>query len=223
MSVLANASLIALVSIFMGLAPLGMGIAYAIWPHEQRLALMRPLSLAAIFAALSGSALGVLNVLRAMGMSQTGDFSRVSAIGLAESLVRIFFGFGCLTAAWLCVALGIWRRPCGSRVRRAQVLILRISFQRNRDAENLRRLSTSGISSDVACADAFSRWRAVTGAADPSWPFQKLHLIPESAIQLLHAGRRLIHEHDGPAMPGKPGGRALLVLPPEAVLCVVGE
>jgi hypothetical protein len=110
MSVLANASIIALVSMFMGLVPLGMGIAYAISPHEQRLALMRPLSLAAIFAALSGSALGVLNVLRGMGMSQTGDFSKISAIGLAESIVPIFVGFGCLTAAWLCVALGIWRR-----------------------------------------------------------------------------------------------------------------
>jgi hypothetical protein len=111
MNVLANASIIALVSMFMGVVPLGMGVVYAIWPSEHRLALMRPLSLAAIFAALSGSTLGVLNVLRGMGMSQTPDFSRASAIGLAESLVPIFFGFGCLTAAWLCVALGLWRRP----------------------------------------------------------------------------------------------------------------
>ncbi len=111
MGVLANASIIALVSMFMGVVPLGMGIVYAIWPSEQRLALMRPLSLATIFAAVSGSTLGVLNVLRGMGMSQSPDFSRVSAIGLAESLVPIFFGFGCLTAAWLCVALGLWRRP----------------------------------------------------------------------------------------------------------------
>ena len=94
----------------MGIVPLSMGIVYAIGPTEQRLALMRPLSLAAIFAALSGSALGMLNVLRGMGMSQTVDFSRISAIGLAESLVPIFFSFGCLTAAWLCVALGLWRR-----------------------------------------------------------------------------------------------------------------
>ncbi len=111
MGVLANVSIVALVSMFMGVVPLGMGIVYAIWPSERRLALMRPLSLATIFAALSGSTLGVLNVLRNMGISQTPDFSRVSAIGLAESLVPIFVGFGCLTAAWLCVALGLWRRP----------------------------------------------------------------------------------------------------------------
>jgi hypothetical protein len=108
---LANASILALVSMFMGLAPLAMGIVYAIQPTEQRLALMRPLSLATIFAALSGSTLGVLNVLRGIGMSQAVDFTPVAAIGLAESLVPIFFGFGCLTAAWLCVAMGLWRRP----------------------------------------------------------------------------------------------------------------
>jgi hypothetical protein len=111
MEVLAQASIVALVSMFMGVVPLSMAIFYAIWPSEQRLALMRPLSLATIFAALSGSALGILNVLRGIGMNQTPDFTRVSAIGLAESLVPIFFGFGCLTVAWLCVALGLWRHP----------------------------------------------------------------------------------------------------------------
>ena len=111
MAVLANASIIALVSMFIGVVPLSTGIVYAIWPSEHRLALMRPLSLATIFAALSGSTLGLLNVLRGIGVSQTPDFSRVSMIGLAESLVPIFFGFGALAAAWLCVAFGLWRRP----------------------------------------------------------------------------------------------------------------
>ncbi|HEY6507606.1 MAG TPA: hypothetical protein VIY56_06310 [Vicinamibacterales bacterium] len=108
---LSQASIVALVSMFMGLVPLGMGIVYAIWPSEQRLALLRPLSLATIFAAISGATLGILNVLRGMGMAETPEFSRVMAIGLAESLVPVFFGFGCLTAAWLAVALGLWRRP----------------------------------------------------------------------------------------------------------------
>lgn len=108
---LTQAGIVALVSMFMGVVPLGMGIVYAFWPSEQRLALMRPLSLATIFAALSGTSVGVLNVLRGMGLSETPAFSRVVAIGLSESLVPIFFGFGCLTVAWLCVALGLWRRP----------------------------------------------------------------------------------------------------------------
>jgi hypothetical protein len=109
--VLRQAGIFALVTMFMGLVPLGMGIAYAARPTEQRLALMRPVSLATIFAALSGTCLGVLHVLRGVGMSDTPAFSRAAATGLAEALVPTFFGFGCLTVAWLCVAIGLWRRP----------------------------------------------------------------------------------------------------------------
>jgi len=72
---------------------------------------MRPLSLATIFAVFSGSTLGLVNVFRAMGMSQSPAFSRIAWIGFAEALVPIFFGFGCLTIAWICVAVGLWRRP----------------------------------------------------------------------------------------------------------------
>jgi hypothetical protein len=107
-----NAGLFAKASLFMGILPLAMGVVYAVWPSEQRLALMRPLSLAAIFAAISGTGLGLVNVF--VYVSNASDppvFSRVAMIALAESLVPVFFGFGCLTVAWLCVALGLWRRP----------------------------------------------------------------------------------------------------------------
>jgi hypothetical protein len=110
-TVLGQASIFALVSMFMGVLPLGMGVVYAIWPSEQRLGLMRPLSLATIFAAVSGTSLGVLNVLRYIGVTDQPQFTRVGAIGLAEAMVPVFVGFGCLTAAWLCVAVGLWRRP----------------------------------------------------------------------------------------------------------------
>lgn len=106
----AQMGIIAKVTIFMGLVPLGMGIVYAISPSEQRLALMRPLSLAAIFGALSGTMAGVINSLVGMARTQTPVFSPVVAAGLAESLVPVFFGFGCLTVAWLCVAVGLWRK-----------------------------------------------------------------------------------------------------------------
>jgi hypothetical protein len=105
-----QASVVAKLSMFMGIIPLAMGVVYAIWPSEHRLALMRPLSLATIFATISGCALGVINTLLWMSRNE-GTFSRVAAIGLGESLVTLFFGFGCLTIAWLCVALGLWRRP----------------------------------------------------------------------------------------------------------------
>src|SRR5688572_33508958 len=109
--VLSQASIVALASMFMGVVPLAMGIVYVIWPSEQRLALMRPLSLATIFAAVSGSTLGLLNILRGMGMSQNPEFSRLAPIGAAEPLVPTFFGFGCLTVAWLWLGVRLWPRP----------------------------------------------------------------------------------------------------------------
>ena len=110
MEVLTNAGIMALASMFVGVLPLTMGIAYAIWPNEQRLTLMRTLSLATVFAAVAGVALGFINELRFVGRSETVTFSQQVAIGTAESLVPLFFDFGCLTVAWLCVTLGLWRR-----------------------------------------------------------------------------------------------------------------
>jgi len=105
------AGLAAKVSMLMGVLPLALAVVYAIWPTEQRLTLMRPLSLATIFAALSGTVLGVLNVFLYMSRSEPPTFSHVAVLGLSEALFPTFFGFGLLTAAWLCVALGLWRRP----------------------------------------------------------------------------------------------------------------
>jgi len=108
---LRQAGIAALISMFMGLFPLGCGILYAARPTEQRLALMRPLSLSAIFAAIHGLALGLVNLFRSMAVRDTHTLSPAMLTGLSESLVPIFFGFGCLMLAWLCVAVGIWRRP----------------------------------------------------------------------------------------------------------------
>jgi hypothetical protein len=111
LEVLANAGLMALASMFVGVLPLTIGIVYAIWPNEQRLTLMRTLSLATVFAAVAGVAIGFINELRFISRSGTVTFSPQVAIGLAEGLVPLFFGCGCLTVAWLCVTLGLWRRP----------------------------------------------------------------------------------------------------------------
>ena len=111
MEVLANAGIMALASMFVGVLPLAMGFVYAIWPSEQRLMLMRPLSLATVFAAVAGTTVGFINELRFVSRADEIVFSRVVAIGLAESLTPVFVGFGCLTVAWLCVTIGLWRRP----------------------------------------------------------------------------------------------------------------
>jgi len=111
MEVWTNAGIMAKLSILVSLAPMIMGIGYAIWPTESRLALMRPLSLAGIFSALTGFCIGLINVL--MGLSSTKmpvmDNGAWLA-GAAESIVALFVGFGCLTVAWLCVALGMRRQ-----------------------------------------------------------------------------------------------------------------
>ena len=102
----------ALVSMFMGIVPLGFGILYASRPTEHRLALMRPLSLAAIFAAIHGCALGVVNSFIYVANTPPQTFLTPPVlVGLAESLTTIVFDFGCLMLAWICVAVGQWRRP----------------------------------------------------------------------------------------------------------------
>ena len=111
MDALANAGIMALASMFVGVLPLTMGIVYAIWPNEQRLTLVRTLSLATVFAAIAGVALGFVNELRFISRSGTVTFSPQVAMGVAEGLVPLFVSFGCLTVAWLSVTLGLWRRP----------------------------------------------------------------------------------------------------------------
>jgi hypothetical protein len=111
LEVFANAGIMALASMFVGVLPLTMGIVYAIRPSEHRLTLMRPLSLATLFAAVASMALGFIYELRFISRSETVTFSQVVAHGLAEGLVPLFFDFGCLTVAWLCVTVGLWRHP----------------------------------------------------------------------------------------------------------------
>ena len=47
-----------------GVGGLGTGIAYAVNPTERKLALMRPLSLAGIFAAVCSFSVGIASALR---------------------------------------------------------------------------------------------------------------------------------------------------------------
>jgi hypothetical protein len=110
LQMLSQMGIAALLSMLVALLPLGFGILYAVRPTEQRLALMRPISLAAIFGALHGCALGFVNVFRNIGEKEVPTFDNISFVGAAESLVMLFFGFGCLMIAWLCVAIGLWRR-----------------------------------------------------------------------------------------------------------------
>jgi hypothetical protein len=90
----------------------GMSIAYAVRPTEQKLVLMRPLSLAAIFAAICSSSMGTATALKWAGTpDQLGpkDIS-VLLMGLSESLIPPFVAFAFLAVAWLLVAVGMRRQ-----------------------------------------------------------------------------------------------------------------
>jgi hypothetical protein len=76
---------------------------------------MRPLSLAGLFAAITGGVVGLINVLRIMWTRDlTAETYRVMAVGAAESLVPVLVGFACLTVAWLLVAVGMGRQGARS-------------------------------------------------------------------------------------------------------------
>ncbi len=90
---------------------LGMAVAYAIRPTERKLALIRPLSLAGIFAAVCSSAVGFATALK--GPADAGvnpESMRVMLAGLSESWVPLFVAFAFLAVAWLLVAVGLRRQ-----------------------------------------------------------------------------------------------------------------
>ncbi|MCX6549783.1 MAG: hypothetical protein NTY02_02045 [Acidobacteria bacterium] len=94
-----------------GVGVLGMAIAYAIRPTEQKLMLMRPLSLAAIFAAICSSSVGVATALKHASDAKEVSPEALSMMlgGLSESLVPPFVAFAFLAVAWLLVAAGMRR------------------------------------------------------------------------------------------------------------------
>lgn len=109
MEVIRNAPIVVLLGLLVSVSPLVMGVAFALRPSERKLALMRPLSLAGIFGAVSSLLVGIVNVLVGLGNVQTYDPQslRFAFVNLAEIIVPTFVGFACLTVAWLCVAMGM--------------------------------------------------------------------------------------------------------------------
>jgi hypothetical protein len=105
---LRHASLVSLFAILVPAGVVAMAITYAIWPSERRLAMMRPLSLAAIFSGVAGLALGLVNTLQGVSANVPVAW-RGMTVGAAESLVAVVIAFGSLTIAWLLVAFGMRR------------------------------------------------------------------------------------------------------------------
>jgi len=104
-------SVLGLFGVVVALATAVIGIAYAWRPTEGKLALVRPLSLATIFAALCSFSVSAAIILK--GIAVTGELTAGSwqsiAAGAAETFVALFVSSGCLAIAWLGVASGLKR------------------------------------------------------------------------------------------------------------------
>jgi hypothetical protein len=100
--------LAAIFSILVSFLPLVAAGLYLFKPSEQRLAMMRPLSLAGIFAGLNGSSLGAINTLRGLWLTPPRD-GEILLVSAAESIVPLYVSFSCLMLAWLLVAAGMRR------------------------------------------------------------------------------------------------------------------
>src|SRR5688572_12532762 len=109
LSVFREAGIAALLSMLVVLFPAFAGAAYLLWPSERRLAFMRPISLAGLFAGLAGLLLGFINVLRGIWVTEGVVDWKIVAVGTAEAMVPLTLAFGSLTFAWLCVAIGMRR------------------------------------------------------------------------------------------------------------------
>jgi hypothetical protein len=93
--------------VLMCVAPMILGWYFAFKPSERLLALMRPLTLAATFAAISNTTLAFVNTLAWISRRPESVPIEIVSGQLAEALAIPFVSFGCLAAAWLGVAVGM--------------------------------------------------------------------------------------------------------------------
>ncbi len=107
-----QAGVFAKLSLLVGFGPPLLAIVYIVQRTESTLAILRPVSLASIFAGISGLIAGLIAVLTGLA-AMDPEPVLVSAVyaGLAEGLVAPFVNFGLLAVAWLLVAVAMLRRP----------------------------------------------------------------------------------------------------------------
>jgi hypothetical protein len=104
-------SLFAKLTIPVAIVAFGLAGAYAFQPTEQKLVLMRPVSLAALFTTISGLLGGWIAVLASTAATPDGHLPAATLYrGIAESLTVGFVSFGLLGAGWILVAVGVLRR-----------------------------------------------------------------------------------------------------------------
>lgn len=95
-----------------GVGAFGTSVAYVLRPTERKLALLRPLSLASIFAAACSFTGGIATVLAGIAVTGQVDARNIGAIlmGFRETIIPLFVAFAFLAVAWLLVGLGMRRQ-----------------------------------------------------------------------------------------------------------------
>lgn len=89
----------------------GLAAAYVLRPTVQKLAMMRPFSLAVIFATVSGMLGGWIDILQGIAATPDGHMPNAALwLGIATSLITGFVCLAFLAAAWVLVAVGMLRR-----------------------------------------------------------------------------------------------------------------
>ena len=91
-------------------APMVVGAMFAYRPSEKWLALMRPLTMAAVFTAIANTCLGFANTFVYWSRRPGPIPMNLIAAQLADTTVVPFVSFGCLAVAWLFVTIGTRRQ-----------------------------------------------------------------------------------------------------------------
>jgi len=104
-------SLFAKLTMAVAFATFGLAVSYAFRPTVLKLTVMRPVSLATIFAIICALFAGWIAVLQRTAATPDGHLP-VSALsqGISETLITGFVCFGLLAAAWLVIGMGMLRR-----------------------------------------------------------------------------------------------------------------
>lgn len=106
---LAGASIASLFGLLICALPLLVAIRFTLSPSERLLSLMRPLTLGAVFAALSSFALAIANGFSAVSTMPALDLQSARVVGAVfmEGVAPVVASLACLAAAWFVVALGM--------------------------------------------------------------------------------------------------------------------
>lgn len=111
MNGLMGASYASLLGLLIAAVPLVLAVMFLFQPSEGRLALLRPATLAGIFAALCSFVLALTNGASAAARLDALNVEGVRhvAVVMQEGLAPVAASFALLTVAWGCATIGMRR------------------------------------------------------------------------------------------------------------------